>query len=80
MLDVRNSVSFADYFVIASSQSVPQFESIVEALDEGLEEDGVYPTGREGKPDSGWILLDYGDIVLHLFATTERAYYDLEGL
>ncbi len=80
MLDIRNSASFADYFVIASSQSVRQFESIVEALDEGLKEDGVHPTGREGKPDSGWVLLDYGDIILHLFATTERAYYDLEGL
>jgi ribosome-associated protein len=80
LLDIRNSASFADYFVIASSQSPRQFESILEALEEGLEGDGVSPTGREGKPDSGWVLLDYGDIIIHLFATAERSFYDLEGL
>ena len=80
MLDIRNSASFADYFVIASSQSTRQFDSIIEALDEELEGNDISPIGREGKPDSGWVLLDYGDIIVHLFATAERAYYDLEGL
>ncbi len=80
MLDIRNAASFADYFVIGSSQSARQFEAILESLDEGLEAYGVKSTSREGKPDSGWVLLDYGDVIVHLFATAERAYYDLEGL
>jgi len=71
--------SFADYFVIASGETTRQIQAILEALDEELA--GVAePMGREGEPDSGWVLLDYGDVVVHIFAPEERAYYDLEGL
>ena len=80
MLDIRNVASFADYFVIASGGSVRQIQAILEAVDEGLASDGVKPMGREGEPDSGWVLLDYADVIVHLFAPEERTYYDLEGL
>ena len=80
MLDIRNVASFADYFVIASGQTVRQIQAVLEAVDESLAGDGVKPMGREGEPGSGWVLLDYADVIVHVFAPEERAYYDLEGL
>jgi ribosome-associated protein len=72
--------SFADYFVIASAGSTRQMDAILESVAELLEPEGVRPLGREGESESGWVLLDYGDVIVHLFAPEERAYYDLEGL
>jgi ribosome-associated protein len=80
LLDIRRVASFADYFVIASGQTVRQIEAILEHLDQELSQSGVRPMGREGEADSGWVLLDYGDVIVHLFGPEERAYYDLEGL
>ncbi len=80
LLDIRNVATFADYFVVASAQTVRQMEAILAALEEELGKDGVQPRGREGAPDSGWVLLDLGDVIVHVFAPEERAYYDLEGL
>ena len=80
LLDIRNVTTFADYFVIASAQTERQIEAILAALDEGLGKDGLKPMGREGVAASGWVLLDFGDVIVHLFAPQERAYYDLEGL
>jgi ribosome-associated protein len=72
--------SFADYFVLASAQTVRQLEAMLEVVDEGLSPDSVKPMGREGDATSGWVLLDYGDVIVHLFGREERSYYDLEGL
>jgi ribosome-associated protein len=80
LLDIRNVASFADYFVIASGQTVRQLQAIIEAVSDVVSKDGVKPLGKEGEPESGWVLLDYGDVVVHVFAPDERAYYDLEGL
>lgn len=80
MLDIRSVASFADYFVIASAETERQTAAILEAVDEALLAAGVEALGREGEPGSGWVLLDYGDVVVHLFAPAEREYYDLEGL
>ena len=80
MLDIRKVASFADYFVIANGQTVRQLQAIVDAVLETVSKDGVKPQGKEGEPESGWILLDYGDVIVHIFAPDERAYYDLEGL
>ncbi len=79
MLDIRNVASFADYFVIASAQTTRQIEAVLDTVEQALSGDRVTLLGREGQPDSGWVLLDYGDVILHLFAPEERAYYDLEG-
>ena len=80
LLDIRNVASFADYFVIASGQTGRQMRALIDAVDEVAEQDGVKPLGIEGEPDSGWVLMDYGDVIVHIFAPEERAYYDLEGL
>ena len=72
--------SFADYFVLASGQTVRQLDAMLESVDQELSPDGVEPMGREGDAASGWVLLDYGDVIVHLFGREERTYYDLEGL
>ncbi len=72
--------SVADYFVIASGQTVRQLEAMLESVDGGLSPEGVTPMGREGDPASGWVLLDYGDVIVHVFGRDERGHYDLEGL
>ena len=80
LLDIRSVASFADYFVIASAGTTRQMDAVLDAVEKTLAADKVKPMGREGNPDSGWVLLDYGDVIVHLFAPEERAYYDLEGL
>ena len=80
LLDIRKVASFADYFVIASGQTVRQLQAIIDAVSEAASKDGAKPLGKEGEPQSGWVLLDYGDVIVHIFAPDERAYYDLEGL
>ena len=80
LLDIRQVASFADYFVIASGTANRQIQAIVEAVEQAMKDEGAKPLGREGKPDSGWVLLDYGDVIVHIFAPEEREFYDLEGL
>jgi len=80
LLDISKVASFADYFVIASGSTSRQIQAIIESVDEAVSEDGVRLIGREGEPDSGWVLIDYGDVIVHIFAPEERAYYDLESL
>ncbi|MDO8615912.1 MAG: ribosome silencing factor [Dehalococcoidia bacterium] len=80
LLDIREVASFADYFVIASAPTVRQTQALLEAVDETLGQEHVQPMGHEGEAESGWVLLDYGDVIVHLFSPAERAYYDLEGL
>jgi ribosome-associated protein len=80
LLDIRKVASFADYFVIASGATVRQIKAIIDSVEEAVSGDGLKPMGREGEPDSGWVLIDYGDVIVHIFAPEERAFYDLEGL
>jgi len=71
----------ADYFVIATAANERQANAILRDLSEKLiEEYGRKPIHTEGKPDSGWVLLDFGDVIVHIFSPTERAFYDLEKL
>ena len=80
LLDTRGSCSFADYFVMASAESDRQLKAISEEVVHALKLDGVQPLHREGKPESGWILIDYGDVVVHIFAEQERELYNLDEL
>ena len=78
VLDIRKLSTIADFFVIGSADNVRQLRAIGEAIERGLREDGVRPDRREGTPDTGWIVLDYGDVIAHLFTTEQRAFYRLE--
>lgn len=80
MLDMRGLCNFADYFVICNGETSPQIEAICEEIDEVMGREGIVPHRREGTIASGWILMDYGDIIIHIFTETERAYYKLEKL
>lgn len=80
LLDIREVASFADYFVLASAGTSRQMDAVIDSVEKALAGEKVKPMGREGNSESGWVLLDYGDVILHLFAPEERAYYDLEGL
>lgn len=80
MLDMRAVCTFADYFVICSGDTHRQLEAIYEEIDRVLEKAGVALRRREGATDSGWLLMDFGDVVIHIFASPEREYYKLEKL
>lgn len=80
MLDIRQAATFADYFVIASGQTIRQMEALCDILDRELGKKGIHPLRREGTTESGWVLLDFGDVVVHIFAPSQRVYYNLEGL
>jgi ribosome-associated protein len=80
LLDVRDIVSFTDYFVICSGQSQRQINAIYDEIVHSLKKEGMLPRHREGTVASGWLLLDYGNVVVHIFAPTERDYYQLDEL
>jgi ribosome-associated protein len=80
LLDVREIVSFADYFVICNGQSSRQINAIYDEILLSLKKEGILPHHREGTIESGWLLLDYGDVVIHVFAPSERQYYQLDEL
>jgi ribosome-associated protein len=80
LLDMREMTSLFDFFVIASGVSRRQLHAMSEEIDRVLAEDGDTRMGIEGYGESRWILLDYGDVVVHLFEPETRAYYDLERL
>jgi len=81
ILDIRDISILADYFVIGSTTNRRQTKAIVEGVKQEIKQAfDVRPMHVEGEPASGWVLMDYGDVVVHLFAEEVRAYYDLEGL
>ncbi len=81
ILDTRELTPIFDYFVIASGTSRRQLHAISEEIDHALEDDlGDKRLGIEGYVESRWILLDYGDLVVHLFEPETRKYYGLEQL
>jgi len=80
LLDTRKVCSFADYFVICSGESERQLRAIYEEVEQTLKKEGVVPIHHEGTADSGWLLLDYGDVVVHIFSTSEREFYQLDRL
>jgi len=80
LLDIRDVSVIADYFVICSGNNNRQLQAIADAIDEELGKQGAILLHREGTADSGWVLLDFGDIVIHIFGPQEREYYRLERL
>ncbi len=81
ILDVRGMNSYADYFVIASGESERQVAAMADRIHVKVKEDEkLHPIGTEGHETGNWVLLDYGEVVAHLFFSEVRAFYDLEGL
>ncbi len=80
ILDIRGTCSFADFFVICSGESERQIKAIYEEVRHGLKEVGVYPHHYEGTPESGWVLIDIGDVIVHIFSPEERENYQLDKL
>ena len=80
MLDVQQITILADYFVICSAGSERQLQALTEGLSRQLKADVGKPLAVEGEPESGWMLADYGDVVVHLFLPQARAFYTLEEL
>jgi ribosome-associated protein len=80
VLDVSELSSVADYFIICSAENERQLRAISNQLQEKLNNRGVRPHRTEGTPASGWIVLDYGDSIVHIFDVDQRAFYRLESL
>jgi ribosome-associated protein len=80
MLDMQGVSLLADYFILCDAQSVPQFKAIVEEVAKQAKAAGGRCLHVEGEPTSGWVLLDYGSVVVHVFDPELRAYYNLEEL
>ena len=80
LLDTRRVCSFADYFVICSGDSERQIRAVYDEIEHALKKEGVTLCHREGTIDSGWLLIDAGDVIVHIFAPFEREYYQLDKL
>lgn len=80
LLDTRTACNFADYFVICSGESERQIDAIEEEIEKVFKKEGIPHPNREGNADSGWILLDFGDIIVHIFSPVEREFYNLDEL
>lgn len=80
VLDVQTISTIADYFLICCGNSSTQLATIADAIEASLKAEGLRAFHREGAPDSGWVLLDYGDVVMHVFLPETREFYSLERL
>jgi ribosome-associated protein len=78
LLDLRSLTPVTDYFVICTAESNRQIGAIVDGLRDDLRDVGLRPLHIEGAGDSGWVLVDYGEVVIHVFSPEDREYYRLE--
>lgn len=80
VLDLQEHTPVTDYFVIASGTNRVQIKAITDAVEEALRDAGERLGRAEGREEGRWVLLDFGDVVVHVFASMERQYYNLERL
>jgi ribosome-associated protein len=80
MLRTAEVTSMADYFVICSGRSERQVQALAGTIVDQLRDEGVRPVGVEGRASARWVLIDYGSVIVHVFAPEEREYYGLERL
>jgi ribosome-associated protein len=80
LFEVTELTSFADYFIIASGNSSRQVQAISRHMATRTREEGFRPYGVEGEQEGHWVLMDYGDVIIHIFYQPVREFYDLEGL
>lgn len=80
VIDISEVSTVADYFIIASGNNVNQVQAISDEIDEVLGREGITPKAIEGHRNATWVLLDYRDIVVHIFLKEDRSFYDLERI
>jgi len=80
LLDIHEIASFADYFVIGTALNPRHMTALLNAMDKDLPNEGIQPLRREGESTSGWVLVDFGAVIVHIFTPDDREFYDLEGL
>lgn len=81
LLDIRDEAIFTDYFLICNGENDRQIKALVDGItDDARKKADSPPWGTEGEPSSGWVLLDYGDLIVHLFSPEKRSFYNLEEL
>jgi len=79
LLELKGATSFTDYFLLCSGKSDRQVQAIAQGIEEALKKKGIRPLGQEGMIGGRWILMDYEDVVVHIFLEPVRRFYDLEG-
>ncbi len=77
---MRGVCSLAEYFVIVSGESSRQLAALSDGIERSLKQEGTSPLRREGTAVSGWMLLDYGDVIVHIFSSPNREYYKFDDL
>lgn len=80
VIDIRNISVIADYFVLADGENQNQLQAMQDSVDEALYKAGIHAKQIEGNSNSTWILMDYGDIIVHIFSKEDRLFYDLERI
>jgi ribosome-associated protein len=80
VLDLTEITSFTDYFVVCSTANARQGHAVCDEIETGLKEMGERPVSVEGYEAGEWILMDYGDFLVHIFSVAARSFYDLERL
>ena len=80
VIDISKVSSIADYFIIASANNINQVQAISDEIDFVLGKEGILPKAVEGNKNATWMLLDYNDIVVHIFLKEDRVFYDLERI
>lgn len=80
VIDIKEISTIADYFIIANGSNTNQLTAMQDAVDEAMYKNGVHQKQVEGNNNSTWILMDYQDIIVHLFSSEDRLFYDLERI
>ncbi len=80
IIDLRGKTEVADFFVIASGRSMTHTRSLIDNVEEELEKQGISPTREEGVREGRWAVIDYGDVIVHVFNDETRLFYHLEAL
>ncbi len=80
VIDIKEISPLADYFIIATGSNTNQIQAMVDAVDEEMAKIGHFPKQIEGNRNSTWVLMDYSDIIVHIFSKEDRLFYDLEKI
>ena len=80
ILDLRKLSYSFDYFFLCSAESNRRIQTVAEHIEEGLSEEGASVRHREGRAEGGWLLLDYGSVIAHIFSPDARRFYELERM